>query len=260
MSKPKLFIASPCYGGTCYVNYMISLMKTRDVLREHGIETKIHFTLTESLVQRARNLLVGSFLKSDCTHLMFIDNDLVWDENDVLKLLKHDKNIVGGIYPKKNYAWNNIEKAKEHVQKVKNHPINKNISELDLLKQNLLTYNLNTNKESTKINANLLQIYTLPTGFMMIKREVFESLMKAHPEWEYKDDTGHFEKEGLSNRVFSFFDCGIVDDHYFSEDWYFCKRCIDIGEKIYTDVTINLTHIGYVEYQGRLLSSLTLTD
>lgn len=259
MSKPKLFIASPCYGGTCYVNYMISLMKARDLLRENGIETKIHFTLTESLIQRGRNLLVASFLRSDCTHLLFIDNDLVFNEYDVLKLLKYDKGIVGGIYPKKNYTWNNFDKARKRVDEIKNHPINKDISEVDLLKQNLLSYNLNVNKDSTKIEGNLLEIYTLPTGFMMIKREVFEKLMKAHPEWEYKDDTGHLDRNG-DNRVYSFFDCGIVDDHYFSEDWFFCKRCIDIGEKIYADVTINLTHIGYVEYQGRLLSSLTLTD
>ena len=92
---------------------------------------------------------------------------------------------------------------------------------------------------------------------MMIKREVLEKMIEAHPEFKFWDDMGCLNKEE-DRFAYTLFDCKVVDGHYFSEDWLFCHRWEEMGGSIYTDITINLTHIGTHHFQGRFLSSLNI--
>ena len=107
--KPVVYILTPCYGSVCYVNYVYSLMMTLEVFRQYKITANVEFCKSDSLVTRARNNLVAKAMNDpNMTHILFIDNDISWEPFDVLKLLLHDKNIVGGIYPLKNYHWNKL--------------------------------------------------------------------------------------------------------------------------------------------------------
>ncbi|MBN1941076.1 MAG: hypothetical protein JW772_02740 [Candidatus Diapherotrites archaeon] len=56
------------------------------------------FQVDATIVDVARNVLVENFLKSDCTHLLFLDSDMVFPPNIVELLLKHDKEVVSGLY------------------------------------------------------------------------------------------------------------------------------------------------------------------
>ena len=87
MQKMKLFIATPMYGGMCHGLYTKSLMDTTAVLMNHGIQSQIYYLFNESLITRARNYCVANFLKSDATHLMFIDSDIAWKAMDLMFMM-----------------------------------------------------------------------------------------------------------------------------------------------------------------------------
>ena len=107
----KVFIATPMYGGQCFGYFAQSLMSLQNMLRDNKIDVAMSFLFNESLIQRARNALAHGFLKSDFTHLMFIDADIRFNPQDVLPMLLADKPIICGIYPKKELNWEMIHKA-----------------------------------------------------------------------------------------------------------------------------------------------------
>ena len=90
---------------------------------------------------------------------------------------------------------------------------------------------------------------------MMIRRDVIENLSTAFPSTKYTDDVS-FLKPEENQFAYALFDCGVEDDHYYSEDWMFCHRWTKLGGSVYIDVTINLMHTGIEDYRGSLISSL----
>lgn len=268
LSKNKvcLYILTPHYGGMCHVTYMRSLMKTQDRLRELGVELHIEFCNNDSLVSRARNNLVARAMSNtNMTHMLFIDNDITWDPDSILKLLLADKPVVGGIYPLKHYNWEklvNTNPETPNVNVVQNWIDRKNqsmfkdaIPDVDLIHHRLLSYNLNLATNTMRIENNLTKVRHIATGFMMIKRKVIEKLQQAFPSTKYVDDVGFLQPEE-NKHAYALFDCGVEDGHYFSEDWLFCHRWTKMGGEIHVEVTINLNHTGPVDYRGCYLASI----
>ena len=91
LRKNKLFVATPMYGGQCNGLYMKACLDLQATCIQYGIECRFSFIFNESLITRARNYLVDEFLRSDCTHLLFIDADICYNPQDVLALLALDK-------------------------------------------------------------------------------------------------------------------------------------------------------------------------
>lgn len=268
LSKNKicLYILTPHYGGMCYVNYMNSLIDTIHKLRELGIELHIQGCNNDSLVSRARNNLIAKAMTNpNTTHILFIDNDITWDHDSILKLLIADKPIVGGIYPLKRYNWNKLINTNPNSQDqsvIQNWIDRKNqsmfkdaIADVDLVQHRLLSYNLNLKTKSLSIENNLTSVRHIATGFMMIKRKVIEKMFQAYPSTKYVDDVDFLLPEENTN-AYALFDCGVEDGHYLSEDWLFCNRWTKMGGEIHVDVTINLNHTGPENYRGCYLASV----
>lgn len=262
--KIRLCIGSPLYGGLAYATYFVSLMNTINFLAKNGIECEPIFILGESLITRARNNIVAKFLNNPAnTHLIFIDGDISFNPADVLKLLKHDKDLVGGIYPMKAYKWENLKDYDKFVERHKS-DLHKNIPFHDFVKQNLLKYNLNYKTANFKVENNLVEVKHIATGFMMLKRNVFEKIILQHPEWKFWDDMGCLNKDE-DRYAYNIFQTPVINGHLYSEDWFVCHVWTsEMKGEIYADVSINLNHTGYCSYNGRFLSSLnisqTLTD
>lgn len=256
----ELMILTPCYGGVVHVNFTVCLIKTKDLCNELGIKVSTEFTKNESLIQRARNHLIAKAMSyKSVTHIMFIDSDITWNPVDIVKLILHDQELVGGIYPFKFYDLNVIT-DEDKMKKIKdkyNTSYHKDLSYSEFLKQNLLKFNLNFHSEEQKIQKNLLPIRHLATGFMMMTRSCIEKMMEHYPHTKYDCDTKQLQ--GTENDYcYALFDCFIKEGHYFSEDWGFCDRWKSIGGEIYTDVSITLGHSGMTDYSGRVLSTLDI--
>ena len=117
LRKYSIFVGTPMYGGQASGMYTKATNDLSMLCSTHGIPLKYYFLFNESLVQRARNYIVDEFLRSDCTHLLFIDADIAFNPKDALALLgvhlqDPDKyQIVTGPYPKKTIAWEKVAKA-----------------------------------------------------------------------------------------------------------------------------------------------------
>ena len=236
----KVLICTPCFGSMCYLDYMTCLISTRDYLLNKGVEVRLSFIGYESLIPRARNTFVARFMAlKDYTHMFFIDADLIWNPEDVYNLLLEDKDLIGGIYPKKKYRWDrlNIVNSEKDVSK-------------------LLDYNINY--KNTGVNNGLIEVKNIATGFMMIKKNVISKLIEYYgSNKKYVDDIESCTK-AEKEFLYSFFDCEIVNGHYLSEDYYFCHLWSKIGGKIYANLKIQLTHIGKENYNGNILNTLSI--
>jgi hypothetical protein len=105
LRKRKIFVATPMYGGMCTGQYCKSSADLAILSSKYGMDVRFFYLYNESLITRARNYLVDEFLRSDCTHLMFIDADIGFDPDDVIALsviaeTGSDKEVVCGPYPK----------------------------------------------------------------------------------------------------------------------------------------------------------------
>lgn len=257
-NNPTLAILTPCYGGLCHSEYTISLINTIKIFESQGFPVKLFFLNNDSLVSRARNNLIGSaMLDQSITHFIFIDGDIVWNPIDVIKLILSNELVIGGLYPKKAYNFNKIASDPSIITKWinKKNQIDTNISDDTIIRNNLLDYNLNYKSSNLEIKKNIIEVRHLATGFMLFKREVIETMISKFPETKYIDDTGFLSKEH-STFTYALFDCGVINEKYFSEDWLFCHRWESIGGKIFADISIDLIHIGTEKYQGSFIKNL----
>lgn len=261
-NKVNVSILTPCYGSTCFTQYVSSLLKTTSLFNNLGINYTIHFCNTDSLVPRARNnMIANAMVDPQMTHLLFIDSDIEWEPTEILKLILADKGIVGGIYPLKHFHWERLLETgvleKWHAKKKS--PFLTHVADEILFQNCLLKYNFNRKDSNLDsgivVENNIAEVRHLATGFMMIKREVIECMQKAFPSTKYDDDVGYLTEDGQKN-AFALFDCSVEHGHYFSEDWLFCQRWVNMGGKIYTNVSINLNHIGIQSFKGNFIGSI----
>ena len=268
LNNPLLCIMTPFYGGICHVKYMACIMDTIELFKKFKFKLKFEICSNDSLISRARNNLIAKALTNEqVTHLLFIDSDICWNPIDILKLILNDKPIIGGAYPLKHYYWDRLLKDvnnpynsnivqsildKKNSSYLKNH-----ISDIDAIQSNMVKYNVNYISNAIEIDMNLTKVKHIATGFMMIKRNTLEEMIKKYPETKYTDDIG-FLTPHENNWAYALFDCGVRDDHYYSEDWLFCDRWTKMNSNndIYLDISINLTHIGLADYKGCLISTL----
>lgn len=244
LKKKSLFVATPMYGGMNHGLYMKSCLDLQGICLQYGIQVKFSFLFNESLITRARNYLVDEFLhRSDCTHLLFIDSDIMFNPQDVIAMLALDKDVIGGPYPKKAIKWSNIQKA-----------LNKNPNlEPQTLEKLAGDFVFNPVKGTAHFNvSDPLEVLEIGTGFMMVNREVFPKFEAAYPNLKYKPDhVGQAHFDG-SRYIHAYFDTVIdpVSERYLSEDYMFCQWWRNIGGSIWLCPWMRTAHIGTYHFQG----------
>jgi len=265
-ANPCLYILTPCYGGMCYTSYTKSIMATVEMLKQYNIDVHVEFCNSDSLVSRARNNLIAKAMSDPLTtHILFIDADITWNPDDIIKLIISNKGLCGGVYPLKKYHWERMLKnpsgepnydVLSNWMEKKDKSIFKDIlSDEELVQHKLLNYNLNYVSNKIEIKNNMAEVRHIATGFMMMKRTTIEKMMNAFQYTKYTDDIG-FLKGEQNKYAYALFDCGVENDHYLSEDWMFCERWRKLGGTIHADVTINLIHTGQEQYNGCYLSTI----
>ena len=222
----KVHIAMPCYGGMLTESTFMSFIKWANTARQLGIDWTLETMVNESLISRARNTLTAKFLDMpEATHLFFVDADIGWEPWHLLVLLNRDVDVIGGLYPMKTmpikWVVNGFEGAEEGPD-------------------------------------GLQEVSKAGTGFLLMKKHVFEKL-NAHPAVkQYKNDIGLDPK--YDKYLKTYFDTAVRQNRYYSEDWTFCENWRDLGGKIYVDKRVLLRHSGsYVfcmENQQHLMNTI----
>lgn len=247
--KRKLMVMTPMYGGLCYSSFAISYAALVLEAAKMGIPVVPYFLTNESLVQRARNYCVDEFLRSDCSHAIFIDADIGFNPNNVifmLAMMSDDSpyDVVTGAYPKKCISWEKIKLA------VDRGVADENPEEL----ANYVGDYVITGKDPVTNLAEPIEVNEAGTGFMMIRRKTFEVLAEKMPEKAYIPDHIRSDTFDGSRKIQAFFDCVIdpVSNRYLSEDYYFCKTVQEHGMKIWCVLSFELTHTGTWTFGGSL--------
>ena len=259
MIKNKKFgimVATPCYGGLLSEGYLHGILSLTQVAAKHQFKVHLNTMGNESLITRARNTLVSQFLDlcdkkdSEFTHLLFIDADIGFRGDAVYRLLEQDVDIACGIYPRKSIDWKDMPAiVKEHGD--------------DMLEQRALGYNLNfADPKNIQVTKGFTEVLDAATGFMLIKKEVFDKMKEAYPNLQYTSDQIINNARYSSKNCFAFFDC-IIDEksnRYLSEDYAFCRLWQKIGGKIHADLQSPLTHYGTYPFAGHVWTKFKIDE
>lgn len=245
--KPiHLFIATPMYGGMCAGFYTQSILNLQNVFRSSDVTISFSFMFNESLIPRARNALVKGFLNSNATHMMFIDADIKFEAGHVPHMLKADKDIICGIYPKKEINWQSVKKA-----------MDAGVPD-DQLKHFTGSFVVNLVNYSMEVTVPVdkpVEIWNGGTGFMMIKREVFERLEDKVPS--YMNNIVDLSGQLKQDEIKEYFATSIEEETriLLSEDYHFCKLARTHGMKVWAAPWANLGHMGSYLFEGQLIPS-----
>lgn len=244
-------IATPMYGGQCFGQYTNALIATIKSAVEIDCNVTTDFIYNESLIQRARNSLVHTFLKSDCTHLFFIDADIGFGPSqffEILLAMHYEKRqLLAGTYPRKTINWAAVRAAIE-------------AGKPDAFLPHAAGFNIfQVNKgEKVEIALNdLVKVRYVGTGFLCIAREVFTTLQTKFPEMYTKSNLVD-GRTPMEEKIWTFFDCKPSPEperYYRSEDYYFSDICREAGIETYAAPWVVLEHNGFFTYNGCVFCS-----
>lgn len=240
MSRPLIVVGTPCFGGLVSQDYTMSLLKLSAAATEQGFDMAVVMLGNDALITRGRSAIVASFLDNPAaTHLLFVDADITFTVEQVTRMLKFDKDFVAGLYPAKIIDWNQLARRFGHSA--------------ETLDEAGLAYvaALCEGTEAKRDNNFATGVYA-GTGFQLIKRGVFERMMKAYPEMKYKALHVFPRPTQPSDNLYALFDCMIEPETgvYLSEDYAFCRRWRAIGGEIWLDLNSKLDHTGSHIFHG----------
>lgn len=241
---PTVFIATPMYAGIAAGIYTASMVQLPAVFLRNRVDSLYAFTSTESLVPNARNVLAHQFLESQATHLMWIDADIGFNALDIVSMLVADKDIVCGVYPKKEVDWAQVARAVRAgvpAEELSNHA---GLFAIKLLDDSAGRFEADSD--------GLLEIAAGGTGFMLIKRRVFDAL--SEDVAEYAPDR-NLIKEFYATTV------DPESGRLITEDYHFCRLARSHGFKIYAAPWARLYHAGTYVFERRFdLNSLKSSE
>ena len=254
LAKRKIFLAVPMYGGMCHGYFANSLMNLVRLTTQYGIKLETKFLFNESLVTRARNYCVDSFIRSDYTHFMFIDSDIGFNALDVITMAylmdpeekENPKHIMCGPYPKKTIAWEKVASA-----------VKAGVADADpnQLENFVGDYVINPLDHANTLKIDEpVKVREGGTGFMMITRHAFDEFRKAYPQNAYRPDHARSKDFDGSNEIHAYFDT-VIDEkskRYLSEDYMFCQWMNKANVHTWLCPWMKLTHTGSYTFAGSL--------
>ena len=223
--KPSVYIAMPCYDSV-KINTMLSIIKLIQQLAKSGIQVGIQ-TMKSPLIHQARNYLTSVFLTTQYQYLLFVDSDVEFEPEAVIKMLVAKKNISCTPY------------------RAKAPDLSKHIYTVEFKDPKIIPF----------LPGGLVEIEAGPTGLMLIDRIVFERIIKNHPELKIKNEA--IPNPGDSYKFYyNFFDFGFNDGYSMGEDVSFCKLAKENDFKIYANTESTTKHHGSWAWEGKFGESL----
>jgi hypothetical protein len=231
LREQSLMIATPMYGGQCRAEYVVGLLRFRDLLNKNFIKHDSEFIWNSSIVSTARNSLAHTFMKSSATHLFFWDADMSFDAQDGLDLLMLSKSysgLIGMVGCAKQVDWLNISKVARVIARSTDRNDKALAERLPALGAKFAM--LPDGSDFKMLPDRPAEVANLGTGLMLIPRYVFEQLRDSGTIASY--NTGEPKPE--PEKLYAYFNHDIgADQRFMSEDYYFCDRWRAIGGKIW---------------------------
>ena len=250
LKKQKLFLATPMYGGMCAGMYARSVADLSALCTHHGVQLQMYFLFNESLITRARNYCVDEFMRSDATHMIFIDADIGFNAQDVIALLalqvqNEQYDIIGGPYPKKCISWEKIK-----------HAVDKGVADENPnnLENFVGDYVFNPKNAGQIPIAEPAEVLEIGTGFMMVRKSTYEKFRDKFPEYHYKPDHVRTKNFDGSREIMMYFQAEVdpKSKRYLSEDYWFCQKVQEAGLRTWLCPWMKMNHVGSYVFGGSL--------
>ena len=245
----SIFVATPVHDQ-CSIHYAQGLLEFQKECIKRNVDVAFQI-MKSSLVTQGRNLCVSGFIESGMSHMLFIDSDILFNAESIFKMIERDKDVISIPYPLKTLMW---DKAFRKMQKGE-------IKKGDDIRKWLHTYPMKIeNPNNVTVERGVIEVTHSPTGCMLIKRQVFDKMIKAYPDKQIVQKTVINGEYVDKPHMWNFFDC-IHDPEtktYLGEDFSFCKLWREIGGKCYAFIDDPIAHIGEHQYQGRFADELIL--
>ncbi len=231
-----LVIGTPMYGGMCTSEYTQSLLNLSESANKSDVKLTTIFLGNESLIQRGRNTIAHHFMNlPDATHLLFIDADLKFRTEDVVRMIQADKSFIVGPVALKGYNWEEIRQA----------AIN---GEEDINRTGGI-FNINKLPGIDMVDENEpFEIEHGGNAFMMLRRDVFETLKPHTPIYT---NGGRSLPDGVE--IYDYFRVEINKDtnHLLSEDYFLCHSYRQLGGKVWCAPWVETGHFGSHLFNGK---------
>jgi len=245
----SIFVATPVHDQ-CSIHYAQGLLEFQKECMKRKVDVAFQI-MKSSLVTQGRNLCVSGFLESGLTHMLFIDSDILFNAESIFKMIERDKDVISIPYPLKTLMW---DKAFKKMQKGE-------IKKPDDIRKWLHTYPMKiADPNNVNIDRGVIEVTHSPTGCMLIKRQVFDKMIKAYPDKQIVQKTVINGEYVDKPNMWNFFDT-IHDPEtktYLGEDFSFCKIWTEIGGKCHAFIDDPIAHIGEHQYEGRFADELIL--
>ena len=218
---------------------MTSVLKLTQHAARGDFDLDVMLLGGDALISQARSLLVAYMLDNPrASHLLFIDADIAFEVEQVLRLLRFDKDFVAGFYPVKQIDWQQVPQRA--------------LAGEPLTSAGLTYVGTLCDGDALRFEDGFATAIYAGTGFQLIRREVFERMMTAYPELRFRKAHELTSRIPPSDTLFALFDCLIEPDTgvYLSEDYAFCRRWRAIGGEIWLDTRSRLTHSGPQSFVG----------
>ena len=231
-----LVIGTPMYGGMCTSEYTQSLLNLSESANKSGVKLTTIFLGNESSIQRGRNTIAHHFMNlPDATHLLFIDADIKFRTEDIVKMIQADKSLIIGPVALKGYNWDEIRQAA--------------INGEDDIGRTGGVFNINHLPGIDMVDENEpFEIEHGGNAFMMIRRDVFETLKPHTPIYT---NGGRSLPDGVE--IFDYFRVEINKDtnHLLSEDYFLCHSYRQVGGKVWCAPWVETGHFGSHLFNGK---------
>jgi len=254
----KIFVATPVHSE-CSIHYTQALLKFQQQCMMNNIMVSFSL-LKSSLVTQGRNLCVAGFLNdpANYTHLLFIDSDIDFSFETIIKMLKLDKELIAAPYPMKYINWDQVWDRLQ-LNKIKT---KEELMRCGFVYPIKMDNMIDPEKNQITVTNGVMEVSHAPTGCMLIKRQVFDKMIKAYPEDRIEQHTIVNGEAKITENMYNFFDTIHEPDtkKYYGEDFGFCKKWTKIGGKCYCYVEDPITHIGEYQYSGSLKDNLEFVN
>lgn len=254
-NKPGIFLATPVHSNVS-LHYFLSVINFQNKCHVNKINLNVGMNKS-SLVTQGRNLCVNDFFKAEILktsdYLLFIDSDIEFNYETIIKMIEADKDVIAAPYPLKCIDWNKIQES------------SKNVDDPDILKNKGSLWPLKSMEDDKTIKVyenGIAEVGAVPTGCTLIKRSVFEKMIKEYPNLKIKQDTYVNGELKQHDYLYNFFDTYFDEktNKYYGEDYNFCRLWKAIGGKVHIVLTEKVVHVGEYRYEGNILDTIKKVD
>lgn len=252
--KPHIFVAVPCYGCKMGTRFTTSLLRLEAMCLQHQIKLSVEFLGNESLITRGRCILAEKAMKSEATHLLFIDADIGFEPHSVLRMIAFDAPVCAAIYAKKGLNFGDVAAVPPLDAADQSDPTLQTAHAAKLADA-ALNFNINLDPQTKNhtVTSGFIKVHDAATGFMLIRMDTLRKLRHIYAETHLVKNDIPNSRDVMPEYV-ALFETTIcpVSRRLLSEDYSFCRKAQENGFDVYADITATLTHTGQIMNSGDL--------